>query len=232
MVFAMRRPDSTVSQRPYRVLVVDDHEVVRDGLRTVLQKEPGVEVCSEAGTGVEAVEQVKKSKPDLVLLDLTMPEMNGLEAAQHIKEIAPETDLLILSMHFSEEIAREALRIGVRGYMLKSDANTELLQALHRVRRGEQYFTGKLAMTMAETFAHSKGNGEEESPIAGTPLTTREVQIIQLLAEGRSNKEAAGVLGVSTRTVESHRNHIMHKMNFEAFSDMVRFAIRKNLVEP
>jgi|SRR5580704_2954897 DNA-binding NarL/FixJ family response regulator len=116
--------------------------------------------------------------------------------------------------------------------MLKSDANTELLQAVHRVRRGEQYFTGKLATSMAETFAHLKGNGEEESPIAGTPLTTREVQIIQLLAEGRSNKEAAGVLGVSTRTVESHRNHIMHKMNFESFSDMVRFAIRKNLVEP
>jgi DNA-binding NarL/FixJ family response regulator len=232
MVFAMRRPDSSVSQGAYKVLVVDDHEVVRDGLRAVLQKEPGVEVCCEAGTGVEAVEQVKKSKPDLVLLDLTMPEMNGLEAAQHIKEIAPATDILILSMHFSEEIAREALRIGVRGYMLKSDANTELLQALHRVRRGEHYFTGKLAMTMAETFAHSKGSGEEDSPIAGTPLTTREVQIIQLLAEGRSNKEAAGVLGVSTRTVESHRNHIMHKMNFEAFSDMVRFAVRKNLIEP
>jgi DNA-binding NarL/FixJ family response regulator len=116
--------------------------------------------------------------------------------------------------------------------MLKSDANTELVTAINRVRRGEQYFTGCLASTMAESFAQTKADGSDDSVIAGTSLTPREAEIIQLLAQGKSNKEAAGVLGVSTRTVESHRNHIMHKMEFESFSDMVRFAIRKNLVEP
>jgi DNA-binding NarL/FixJ family response regulator len=222
----------SVAQKSYRVLVVDDHAVVRSGLKHLLEEQPGVEVCSEATTGVEAVENVKKAKPDMVLLDLTMPDMNGLDAARQIREISPNTDILVLSMHYTEEIAREVLRSGARGYMLKSDANTELVTAINRVRRGEQYFTGCLASTMAENFAQTKADGSDDSVIAGTSLTPREAEIIQLLAQGKSNKEAAGVLGVSTRTVESHRNHIMHKMEFESFSDMVRFAIRKNLVEP
>jgi DNA-binding NarL/FixJ family response regulator len=218
-------------QRNYRVLVVDDHAVVRQGLRVLLETQAGVEVNGEATNGVEAVEHVKKTKPDLVVLDLTMPEMNGLDAARAIRDVSPQTDILVLSMHFSEEIAREVLRCGARGYMLKSDANTELVTAMQRVRRGEQYFTSCLSATMAQNFAHS-GNGSDEVPLAGTPLTPREVEIVQLLAEGKSNKEAAAALGVSTRTVESHRNHIMHKMNFESFSELVRFAIRKDLVEP
>src|ERR1700675_2271352 len=164
------------TQKTYRVLVVDDHDVVRRGVRALLESQPGVEVCSEAGTGLEAVDYVKKSKPDLVVLDLTMPDMNGLDAARVIRETSPETEVLILSMHFSEEIAREILRLGARGYLMKSDANTELIAA------------------------------------------------VQLLAEGKSNKETAAALGVSTRTVESHRNHIMHKISFTSFSDLIRFA--------
>jgi DNA-binding NarL/FixJ family response regulator len=221
----------SVTQKSYRVLVADDHAVVRSGLKHLLEEQPGVEVCCEATTGVEAVENVKKTKPDMILLDLTMPDMNGLDAARQIRA-SPNTDILILSMHYTEEIAREVLRSGARGYMLKSDANTELVTAINRVRRGEQYFTGCLASTMAESFAQTKADGSDDSVIAGTSLTPREAEIIQLLAQGKSNKEAAGVLGVSTRTVESHRNHIMHKMEFESFSDMVRFAIRKNQVEP
>jgi DNA-binding NarL/FixJ family response regulator len=232
MSIGTRRSEASVTQKSYRVLVVDDHSIVRSGLKQLLEAQPGIEVCCEATTGVEAVEHVKKAKPDMVLLDLTMPEMNGLDAARQIRESAPNTDILILSMHYTEEIAREVLRSGARGYILKSDANVELMTAINRVRRGEQYFTGMLAATMAETFAHSKGDGSDDSVIAGTPLTPREAEVIQLLAQGKSNKEAAAVLGVSTRTVESHRNHIMHKMEFESFSDMVRFAIRKNLVEP
>jgi DNA-binding NarL/FixJ family response regulator len=222
----------SVAQKSYRVLIADDHAVVRSGLKQLLEAQSGIEVCCEATTGVEAIEHVRKAKPDMVLLDLTMPEMNGLDAARQIREISPDIDILVLSMHYTEEIAREVLRSGARGYMLKSDANAELVTAVHRVRRGEQYFTGLLSATMAESFAHTKGEGSEDPAIAGTPLTAREAEIIQLLAQGKSNKEAAAVLGVSTRTVESHRNHIMHKMEFESFSDMVRFAIRKNLVEP
>jgi len=222
----------SVAQKSYRVLIADDHSVIRSGVRQLLEAQAGIEVCCEATTGVEAVEYVKKGKPDMVLLDLTMPEMNGLDAARQIREISPNTDILVLSMHYTEEIAREVLRSGARGYMLKSDANAELVTAVNRVRRGEQYFTGCLSATMAESFAQTKANSSEDSVIAGTSLTPREAEIIQLLAQGKSNKEAAAVLGVSTRTVESHRNHIMKKMEFESFSDMVRFAIRKSLVEP
>ncbi|MGH9746936.1 MAG: response regulator [Candidatus Acidiferrales bacterium] len=222
----------TVAQKTYKVLVVDDHAVVRQGVRDLLETQPGMEVCCEAANGLEAVEQVKRTKPDLVLLDLTMPEMNGLDAARAIHEAAPQTDILVLSMHFSEEIAREVLRTGARGYMLKSDANAELVTAIQRVRRGEQYFTSRLAATMAQSFAQTTGEASDDSPIAGAPLTAREVEIVQLLAEGKSNKETAAALGVSTRTIESHRNHIMHKMNFESFSELVKFAIRKSLVEP
>ena len=217
--------------KPYRVLVVDDHAVVRSGLRTLLESQPGVEVCCEAATGLEALEFVKKGKPDLVLLDLTMPEMNGLEAARLIREESPETEVLVLSMHFSEEIARDVLRSGARGYVLKSDANPELLTAIQRVRQGKTFFTARPASSMAESFMQGTG-GAQEGLLPGTPLTQREVEIMQLLAAGKSNKEVAATIGVSTRTVESHRNHIMHKMSFTSFSDLVRFAIRNNLVEP
>jgi len=232
MSIAMKKADAAVSQKAYRVLIADDHAIVRSGLKQLLEAQPGFEVCCEATTGVEAVEQVKKNKPDMVLLDLTMPDMNGLDAARQIRETTPSTDILILSMHYTEEIAREILRTGARGYVLKSDANAELLTAVNRVRRGEQYFTGVLAASMAETFAQAKNEDSDDPVIAGTPLTPREAEIIQLLAQGKSNKQTAAVLGVSTRTVESHRNHVMRKMEFESFSDLVRFAVRKNLVEP
>jgi DNA-binding NarL/FixJ family response regulator len=220
------------TQKTYRVLVVDDHDVVRRGVRALLESQPGVEVCSEAGTGLEAVDYVKKSKPDLVVLDLTMPDMNGLDAARVIRETSPETEVLILSMHFSEEIAREILRLGARGYLLKSDANTELIAAVQRLRQGKTFFTSRLTASMAESFVHGGPDLHSMSPVPGSPLTPREVEIVQFLAEGKSNKETAAALGVSTRTVESHRNHIMHKMSFTSFSDLIRFAVRNNLVEP
>lgn len=216
----------------YRVLVADDHDVVRRGVRALLEGQPGVEVCCEAATGVEAVEHVKKTKPDLVVLDLTMPDMNGLEAARVIRETSPETEVLILSMHFSEEIAREVLRVGARGYLLKTDANTELIAAVQRLRQGKTFFTSRLTASMADSFINASGDPNSLNPIPGSPLTVREVEIVQLLAEGKSNKEVAAALGVSTRTIESHRNHIMHKMSFASFSDLIRFAVRNNLVEP
>jgi DNA-binding NarL/FixJ family response regulator len=217
----------------YRVLLADDHPVVRRGLRAILETQRDIEVCGEASDGLEAVDLAKKTKPDLVLLDLTMPEMNGLEVTSALREHSPETDVLVLSMHFSEELAREVLRCGALGYMLKSDADSELLEAIDRVRRHQPFFTSKLASAMAQNFvdgsteAGADANGKPDSP-----LTEREIQVVQLLAEGKSNKEVAGSLGVSTRTVESHRNHIMHKMNFASFSELIRFAVRSSLVAP
>ncbi len=218
---------------PYRVVLVDDHPVVRRGLRAILETQRDIEVYGEASNGADAVELVKKAKPNLVLLDLTMPEMNGLEVTAAVRECSPETEVLVLSMHFSEELAREVLRSGALGYMLKTDADTDLLEAIDRVRRHQPFFTSKLASAMAQSFVDGPPEaGVDEDGQPKSPLTERELQVVQLLAEGKSNKEVAGALGVSTRTVESHRNHIMHKMSFASFSDLIRFAVRSNLVAP
>jgi DNA-binding NarL/FixJ family response regulator len=222
----------TTATKLYRVLLADDHAIMRSGLRAILAKQPGIEVCCEASNCLEAVELVKKGKPDLVILDLTMPEMDGLAAAHAISEASPETAILILTMHFLKEIARDVLRAGARGYLLKSDAETDLLGAIEQIRRGQQVIAGQLAITMMESFVNGDDLESADHPIPGAPLTAREVEIVQLLAEGKANKEVAAVLGVSTRTIESHRNHIMHKMNFTSFSELVRFAIRNDLVEP
>ncbi len=223
--------------KSYRILIADDHALVRRGIKIILSAQPGIEICGEATTGREAIEQVRKLKPDLVLLDLTMPEVNGLEVAEQVRTESPDTDVLVLTMHFSEEIARDVLRSGALGYVLKSDADTELVSAVERARRREPYFTSKLALSMAKTFTEGSNQGSRESEeheggLPGTPLTGREVEVVRLLAEGNSNKEVASALKVSTRTVESHRNHIMRKMKFRSFSELVRFAIRNSLVEP
>lgn len=219
--------------RLYRVVIVDDHPVVRRGLRALFDERSGIDVCGELTTGVQAVEFVKKNKPDLVIMDLTLPEMNGLDAARAIRQDSPSTQILILSMHFSEELAREVLRAGALGYVLKSDADTELLAAVDHARRHLPFFTSTLARTMTQNFVEGPTAAPADAgPVPGTPLTEREVQVVQLLAEGKSNKEVAAALSVSTRTIESHRNHIMKKMNFASFSELVRFAIRANLVNP
>ncbi|MGB8543683.1 MAG: response regulator transcription factor [Candidatus Acidiferrales bacterium] len=216
--------------RAYRVLVVDDHSVVRRGIRSLLESQPGVEVCGEAATGVEALHKVATDHPDLMVLDLTMPEKNGLEVTRVARQQSPTTDVLILTMHFSEEIAKEVLRCGARGYLLKSDADHELLTAVRHIQQHKPFFTSKLAMSMAESFVRDPG--PRDSAAAELPLSQRELEVVQLLASGKSNKEAAAMIGVSTRTVESHRNHIMRKMEFRSFSDLIRFAIRANLVQP
>jgi DNA-binding NarL/FixJ family response regulator len=221
------------AKQAYRILIADDHAVVRRGLRALLTSQPGIEVCCEAASGQEALDYVKKEKPDLLVLDLTMPEMNGLEVARAVREESPTTDILVLSMHFSEEIAREVLRCGAIGYVLKSDADTELLSAVDHARHRQPFFSGKLAVSMAESFIQgpSEAGVPMHKELEGTPLTNREIQVIQLLADGKSNKQVADTLGVSTRTVESHRNHIMRKMSFTSFSDLIRFAVRTNLIQ-
>ena len=181
---------------------------------------------------MEAMQHVIKDRPDLVVLDLTMPEKNGLEVARLIRAESPSTNVLILTMHFSEEVAREVLRCGARGYILKSDADIELLTAIRHIRQNKPFFTGKLATTMAERFVRdTPGSGDPWGRNEG-PLSAREMEVVHLLANGKSNKEAAALMGISTRTVESHRNHIMSKMEFRSFSDLIRFAIRNELIPP
>jgi DNA-binding NarL/FixJ family response regulator len=174
--------------------------------------------------------QVRKEKPDLVLLDLTMPEMNGLEVTRAIREEFPETHVLVLTIHFSEELARQVFRAGALGYVLKSDAESDLMAGIDHVRHRQPFFTSQLAASMMQSFVQSDKEGVAVSGEC-LPLTPREIEVVQLLAEGNSNKAVADALSVSTRTVESHRNHIMHKMNFASFSELVKFAVRHNLVE-
>ncbi len=213
--------------QPYRVMIVDDHSVVRVGLRSLLASQPGVEVVCEAVTGPEAIEEAKRCKPDLVILDLTLPGKNGLEVLESIHAELPETEVLVLTMHFSEEIAREALRLGALGFVLKSDADAELLAAVDNARLHQPFFTSRLAVTMAQNFVSlQSSDGQSDAS-----LTQREIEVVRLLAEGKANKQVAAELKVSTRTIESHRHHIMKKMSFASFSDLVKFAVRHNLVE-
>lgn len=214
--------------KPYRILIADDHAVVRRGIRDLLADQPGIEVCGEVATGPETIDAIRKVKPNLVILDLTMPEMTGLEAARVIREESPDTDVMILSMHFSPDLAREVLLAGAMAYVLKSDADRELLAAVDHVRHHQPFFTGQLTASMMQIFL----DGQDPDAASGpATLSPRQIEILQLLAEGSSNKQIAGALSISIRTVESHRHHIMRRMQFESFSHLVRFAVRNNLVE-
>ncbi len=207
------QPNGSSTSKPYRVQIADDHSIVRTGLRALLESEPNVEISSETSNGTETIEHVKKFHPDLLLLDLTMPEKNGLEVAAAVRDLSPNTAIIILTMHFAEDVAREALRCGALGYILKSDADSELINAVRHVRHKRSFFTGCLTTRMIESFVDDPRSvvAVPGEAIPGWPLTEREIEILRLLASGVSNKHVANAIGVSTRTVESHRNHIMHK---------------------
>lgn len=226
----MSKPTATL--QPYRVLIADGHAVVRRGVRVLLESQSGIKVCGEATSGGEAIECVKEVKPDLVVLDPTMSEVNGLEAARAIREVSPSTKVLIFTVRHSEEFAREMLRCGASGYVSKSDLDTELITAVRHVQQHKPFFKSRLTRAFDPAPCKARGSaGAQEGPLPGSPLTAREVEVLQALANGLSNREAAAALGVSIRTIESHRNHIMRKMKFTSFSDMIRFAVRNDLVE-
>lgn len=207
-----------------RVLVADDHEIVRRGLRGLLEAE-GYEVVGEAGDGQVAVELAGRLAPDIAILDITMPRLNGLEAARRIKALSPSTEMLILSMHCSEQMVAQVLKSGARGYILKSDAANCLIMAVDALRAHRPYFTGEVSRQLLDAYV-------TEPPAAGTSgrgLTGREQEIVQLLAEGKSNKEVAGILDLSVKTVETHRSNIMRKLELHSLSDLIHYALRNNL---
>ena len=214
-----------------RILVADDHEVVRRGVRTLLESEPGWVVCAEAVNGREAVEAAKRLRPDIAVLDIGMEELNGLEAARQIRKLVPETEILILTIHESEEVIREVLAAGARGYVLKSDAGRDLVTAVSTLRRHKPFLTTRLAELMLDGFIEG-GEGGASAPVRRNGrLTPREREFLQLLAEGRSNKEIADVLGVSVKTAETHRKNIMRKLDLHSAGQLVRYAIRHRIIE-
>jgi DNA-binding NarL/FixJ family response regulator len=213
-----------------RILVADDHDVVRQGVRALLHQQPGWNVAWEAATGREAVTVAKRERPDISILDLAMPEMNGLEAARQILHDQREAQVLILTMHESEQLVREVLDSGARGYVLKSDAGKDLVSAVDALRRQEVFFTSKIAsIVLADYLKTSRElrKGESASPA----LSPREREIVQLLAEGKSNKDVADILNISVKTAETHRHRIMQKLELKSIVDLVHYAIRNHVVQ-
>jgi DNA-binding NarL/FixJ family response regulator len=212
-----------------RLLIADDHEMVRQGLRAVLSAKPGWEICGEAATGREAVEKARQLRPHLAILDITMPELNGLEAARQIRQTLPTTEVLVLTMHESEELVRELLAAGVRGYLLKSDAGRLLVEAVESVRQGKPFFTGKIAELVLAGYLDPEKRRQGRG--GARLLTSREREIVQLIAEAKSTKEIADALGISVKTAETHRTNLMRKLKVRTVSQVVRYAIRNRIIE-
>jgi DNA-binding NarL/FixJ family response regulator len=216
-----------MAQGSIRILLADDHELVRKGIRTLLEAQTGREVCGEASNGRDAVKLAARLNPNIAVLDLEMPELNGLEATRQIKKGSPDIEVLIYSMHESEQLIREAIATGARAYVLKSDAGQHLVQAVEALSRHKPFFTSKASETLLESFLKS---WPEES--TRSLLTDREREIVQLLAEGKVNKEVASALCISVKTVETHRSAIMRKLGVNSIVELVHYAIRNNLVKP
>jgi DNA-binding NarL/FixJ family response regulator len=213
------------------ILIADDHDVVRRGLKSLLQSHPGWEVCAEASNGREAVELAKNLKPQVVVLDVTMPGLGGLEATRQILGVLPRTEILILTMHESEELVGEVLEAGARGYVLKTDTGRDLLRAVEAVSEHKPFFTTKIAEMVLHGYLERKRQPVAARSQPGS-LTAREREVIHLLAEGKSNKQVATILGIATKTAEAHRINIMRKLNLHSIVEVVRYAVRNQLLSP
>jgi DNA-binding NarL/FixJ family response regulator len=213
-----------------RILIADDHEMIRTGLRKILEGRDGWTVCGEAVNGREAVAKAKELKPDVVVLDFAMPELNGLEVIRQIRATLPHTEVLILTMHESEQLAREVLAAGARGFVLKSDAGQTIAAAVEQLSLHRSYFTATVSQMVLQDNLHPAELTEEI--VIGNRLTAREREIVQLIAEGRSSKEVADALGITVKTAETHRANLMRKLELHSVSELVHYAIRNQIVEP
>jgi DNA-binding NarL/FixJ family response regulator len=213
-----------------RILIADDHEIVRRGLKSLLSSRPDWIVCAEASTGREAVALAAQHRPDIVTMDIAMPGLNGLEATRQIRKMLPKTNVMILSLHYSDELVREVLDSGARAYILKSDASRDLLNAVEALANNRPFFTSGAAQILIDGFC--KPASAPEHPLMRKSLSAREREIVQLLAEGKSSKEVAVALGISVKTAETHRANIMRKLEMHSVSELVRYAVKNNMIEP
>ena len=211
-----------------RILIADDHEVARQGIRALLESHPGWEVCAEAKDGREAVELANNSKPDIALLDIGMPNLNGLDAARQILAMSPAIRILILTMHDAEQVVREVLAAGARGFVLKSDAARDLVAAVDALQHRRTFFTTRVTQMVLNGYLHQE---KERQPLAKAVLTPREREVIQLLAEGKTSKEVAVALKLSVKTAETHRTNLMRKLDLHSVADLTLYAIRNGIVQ-
>jgi DNA-binding NarL/FixJ family response regulator len=211
-----------------RILIADDHELIRRGLVSALADRPEWSIVAEAADGRQACELAARLSPDIAVLDLTMPELNGLDATRQIRASTPRTRILIVTAHESEQLIRDVLDAGAMGYVLKSDAGRILVQAIEALLDERPFFTSKVARFVLDGYLRS---GADSVTQVAVTLSPRERQIVQLLAEGNNNKEVARTLQLSVKTVETHRSNIMRKMEFGSVADLVRYAIRNKIVD-
>jgi DNA-binding NarL/FixJ family response regulator len=212
-----------------RIFIADDHDLIRRGVKSLLQTQVDWEVCGEGRTGVEAVAIVEKLKPHVAILDISMPDLNGLDAARRIRKSSPNTELLILSSHFSDQLVREIVAAGARGYVMKSDSGRDLIIAVEALAKHQPFFASRAT----EVILNNLTSGRMENASApGDRLTSRERKIVQLLAEGKSCKEVACSLNIIVKKAETHRANIMRKLEIHAVAELVRHAVRNRIIEP
>lgn len=212
-----------------RILLADDHDVLRRGLRDLIEERPDWEVCAEVENGRQAVEAAMEKKPDIAILDISMPELNGLEATRQIRKALPRTEVLVFTMHEDEQLMRDVLAAGAKGYLLKTDASRYIVAAIDALSHHKPFFTSHLSEAMLDAFLQH-ATRPETAATSGS-ITAREREIIQLLAEGKSNKKISAILGISIKTVETHRASIMRKIGATSVVDVVRYAVKNRIVE-
>ena len=213
-----------------RIMIADDHDLMRRGIKTLLEAQPGWEICAEATKGRDAIAKAEHLRPDVVIIDICMPELNGIEATRQIRKVSPRTEVLVLSVHHSEYLIREALDAGARGFVVKSDADMEIVSAVEALASHRPFFTSYATEMLLAARAGDSGSRPPAS--LGERLTTREREIVQLLAEGRTSKEIATTLNISAKTAETHRANIMRKLEFHSVGEIVRYAVRNQIIDP
>ena len=220
----------TTTVTSLRILIADDHDVMREGTRAVIERQPGWELCGIACTGREAVALALQLQPDIVIMDMTMPDLNGLDAAVQIKRRLPRTEILMFTGHETDELIRDAFKAGVKSFIFKSEAHTFLIDAIQSLSQHKPFFTNKVSeILFADMLNRSESDRSESRP--GQRLSAREREIVQLLSEGSSNKEVADALGISVRTAETHRASILRKLGLDSIASLVRYAIRNKIIE-
>ncbi|HEY1387783.1 MAG TPA: response regulator transcription factor [Ktedonobacterales bacterium] len=218
-----------VDSGPIRVLLADDHTILRAGLKMMLSVQPDIEIVGEASDGRQAIAEAQRLQPDVILMDITMPELNGIEATRQVKKLLPETRVLVLTMHENEEYLFQVLRAGASGYILKEAADTELISAIRSVYAGRFYLSPPAQGMMVGDYMQRVRAGEEHDSYSG--LTEREREILKLVAEGYTNNQIGERLVISPKTVDTHRTHVMDKLNLHSRAELVKYAMRRGLLE-
>lgn len=225
-----RKTALRLGTKTVRILVADDHDIIRRGLKQLLASRADWAVCGEAKTGREAVALAEQLKPEIVVMDISMPDLNGLEAARRIHKLFPKTGILILTLHFSDQLVRDIVEAGARAYIMKSDADRDLVSAVEALANHRTFFTARAAEMLLNGFSMQNSVADPEAQLRHR-LTSREREIVQLLAEGKSSKEVAVALGISVKTAETHRANIMRKLEMHSVSEVVRYAVKNQIIE-